>query len=483
MMMKKTIAMLAAFVCLCIAVSEQKTFAQSASAQPEIASQWQGKRVAFLGDSITDADQVQTTNNVFWNNLKDILGIEPYVYGISGHRMNQIIGQGEKLESEHGQSVDAIVVFIGTNDYNASIPLGEWYRYSDEVTTEDGPVEVTRRHRELIYDDSTFRGRANNTVRWLKTHYPDKQIIFMTPIHRGFARFSDSNIQPPEDYANANGNFIDEYIDAVKEIATVWAIPVIDLAAVSGLYPSLDEHARYFRNARMDRLHPNTPGQLRMAYSIAYQLMSYPASFPKYIALSFDDGPNTTITPKVLDVLEENGVKASFFVIGQNITKESAAVMQRAAAMGCTIENHSLTHQHMSHFDEKTIKDEIAKTDALVEKYVGRTPKFFRPPYIDHNQLMHDSIAKIFISGVGCNDWVKEVTAEQRLETMLKTIKDGDIFLLHDFEGNENTVEALRKLIPEMKSRGFTFVTIPELFEIRGRALPEHDRRIYTNVY
>ncbi len=208
-----------------------------------------------------------------------------------------------------------------------------------------------------------------------------------------------------------------------------------------------------------------------------------PGADGKYIALSFDDGPNTTITPMVLDVLEENGVKASFFVIGQNITEESAVVMQRAAKMGCTIENHSMTHQHMSRFDEKTIKDEIAKTDALVEKYVGRTPKFFRPPYIDHNPLMHDSIAKIFISGVGCNDWVKEVTAEQRLETMLTTIKDGDIFLLHDFEGNENTVEALKKLIPEMKSRGFTFVTIPELFEISGKELPEYDRKIYTNVY
>lgn len=222
-----------------------------------------------------------------------------------------------------------------------------------------------------------------------------------------------------------------------------------------------------------------------IAASMVLGLTAYAQSdvAAKYIALSFDDGPNTTITPMVLDVLEENGVKASFFVIGQNINEESAVVMQRAAAMGCTIENHSMTHQRMSRFDEQTIKDEIAKTDALVEKYVGRTPKFFRPPYIDHNPLMHDTIAKIFISGVGCNDWVKEVTAEQRLETMLNTIKDGDIFLLHDFEGNENTVEALKKLIPEMKRRGFTFVTIPEIFEISGRELPEHDRRIYTNVY
>ncbi|MBO6238802.1 MAG: SGNH/GDSL hydrolase family protein, partial [Bacteroidales bacterium] len=77
------------------------------SAQPLLRSQWEGARVAFLGDSITDARQIGSTNNIYWNNLIDILGIQPYVYGISGHRMNQIVGQGERLEREHGQEVDA----------------------------------------------------------------------------------------------------------------------------------------------------------------------------------------------------------------------------------------------------------------------------------------------------------------------------------------------------------------------------------------
>ena len=218
--------------------------ATAAFAQPQfIESQWNGRRVAFLGDSITDARQIAQTNNIYWNFLKDILGIEAYVYGISGHRMNQIIGQGERLMAEHGQEVDAILVFIGTNDYNGNIPLGEWYTYSDRKTIDDGPVEVVRRHRELNFDDSTFRGRANTTVRWLKTNYPDKQIIFMTPIHRGYAKFNDKNIQPEESFANACGNFIDEYVQTVREIADVWAVPVIDLSAISGLYPMLDEHA------------------------------------------------------------------------------------------------------------------------------------------------------------------------------------------------------------------------------------------------
>ena len=283
--------------------------AVAAAAQPLLPSQWAGARVAFLGDSITDERQIPTTNNIYWNNLVDILGIRPYVYGISGHRMNQIIGQGERLEREHGQEVDAILVFIGTNDFNGNVPLGEWYSYSIEKTVDDGPEEVERKHREPVYDDATFKGRANTTLRWHKTHYPDKQIIFLTPIHRGYAKFSDKNIQPPESFANDNGYFIDDYVQAVKELANVWAVPVIDLNSVSGLYPLLDAQAPYFRNPDSDRLHPNTPGQLRMAWAIACQLLAYPAVFPKYVAVELDDSEDARPLPEdVLDTVRDGDI-------------------------------------------------------------------------------------------------------------------------------------------------------------------------------
>ena len=178
-----------------------------------------------------------------------------------------------------------------------------------EKTIDDGPEEVERKHRELVYDDATFRGRANTTLRWLKTHYPDKQVIFLTPIHRGYAKFNDKNIQPPESFANDNGYFIDDYIQAVREIATVWAVPVIDLASISGLYPMLDEHTRYFRNADTDRLHPNTPGQLRMAWAIAYQLLGYPARFPKYVAVEMDYAEDAAPLPAdVLDTVRDGDI-------------------------------------------------------------------------------------------------------------------------------------------------------------------------------
>lgn len=202
----------------------------------------------------------------------------------------------------------------------------------------------------------------------------------------------------------------------------------------------------------------------------------------KLIALSFDDGPNLVTTPKVLDVLEENGVKASFFLIGQYINDESAAMMQREKALGCDIENHSFTHSQMSSLTEEQIRDEIAQTSALIKKYVGTEPQFFRPPYINHNELMHQCIDLTFICGQGCNDWEADVTAEQRAQAVIASAADGQIVLLHDFEGNDNTVEALKTIIPELKAQGFKFVTVPELFEAKGVALEPNNGKIYTNV-
>ena len=92
-------------------------------------SQWKGKKVAFLGDSITD-HCTSATN--YWGYLELDLGLKPLVYGVNGHQMSQIKGQAEKLKKDHGDDVDAIFIFAGTNDYFADVPLGKWYDYTME---------------------------------------------------------------------------------------------------------------------------------------------------------------------------------------------------------------------------------------------------------------------------------------------------------------------------------------------------------------
>ena len=198
------------------------------------------------------------------------------------------------------------------------------------------------------------------------------------------------------------------------------------------------------------------------------------------IALTFDDGPNTVITPQVLDLLEELGILASFFLIAQNITPESAEVVRRAKAMGCDIENHTLTHPFMDKLSLEEIRKEVDTCTEKIVAITGEEPKFFRPPFIAVSKEMYDNIDMTFICGAGCEDWVPTVTAEQRAERVLANAEDGQIVLLHDMQWNQNTVDALKTIIPELKKRGYEFVTVTQLFE-RKNVTPQRGW-LYSNA-
>lgn len=248
------------------------------SAQSLIAHPWQGKRVAYFGDSITDPRN-SAAKKKYWHLLQEWLGITPYVYAVSGRQWNDIPRQADLLMKEHADSVDAIIILMGTNDYNNGVALGEWYYERDEEVMygHGHPKQLTPRRRQYHHmTDSTYRGRMNIALDRLKRMYPDKQIILMTPIHRGGFYRNDKNWQCTEDYTNQCGEYLQPYVDAVKEAADVWAVTVIDMNALSGLFPMMDEHAKYFNDSATDRLHPNDLGHERMAKVLMQQLIAIP---------------------------------------------------------------------------------------------------------------------------------------------------------------------------------------------------------------
>lgn len=198
------------------------------------------------------------------------------------------------------------------------------------------------------------------------------------------------------------------------------------------------------------------------------------------LALTFDDGPNTTTTNAVLDVLEQHGAVGTFFLIGDNINAGSAAAVQRAFAMGCELANHSRTHAHMPGLSAEAMLEEIRFVDACVYEMTGTHTGFFRPPYLAVSQLMYDTIPLPFIGGQGCNDFRDEVTTEERIQAVISGARDGQIILLHDYEGNHQTVEALRVIIPTLQAEGYRFVTLTELFAQHGKT-PERNR-LYNSV-
>lgn len=242
-------------------------------------SQWKGKRVAFLGDSMTDKRRIGTTY-VYWEYLNELLGIESFVYGISGNQWNHIYKQAEKLQAEKETNLDAILLFAGTNDYMHGTPIGKFFTQTTKQTNFNGK-EVTRKYRTPILNDSTFCGRINKAMSYLKNNFPQQQIIIMTPIHRGYAKFNDKNVQPDENFCNEQGLYVDAYVEVLKQAASYWAVPLIDLYSTSGLFPMAESHLQYFHNKETDRLHPNALGDYRLAKTIQYQLLALPSGFVK----------------------------------------------------------------------------------------------------------------------------------------------------------------------------------------------------------
>ena len=269
--MRQRLILLAVTALLCGAVHAQATFVHP----------WAKKRVAYFGDSITDPRN-NGSKKKYWHFLQEWLDIAPFVYAKSGRQWNDIPRQADMLQKEHGDSVDAIMIFIGTNDYNNGVPIGEWYDVKDEqVMFGHGHPKkmVDRKRRYPQMDGNTYRGRINIAIDKVKRMYPTKQIVLITPIHRAGFYANEKNWQCTEDYTNQGDIYIDEYIDAVKEAGNVWAVPVIDMNSLGGLFPMIDEHGSYFHDKDTDRLHPNDKGHERMARTLYYQLAALPCTF------------------------------------------------------------------------------------------------------------------------------------------------------------------------------------------------------------
>ncbi len=201
----------------------------------------------------------------------------------------------------------------------------------------------------------------------------------------------------------------------------------------------------------------------------------------KYIAVTFDDGPNTSTTVEVLDVLKRYNTVGTFFLVGNNISEQSAQSVKRAVDMGCEICNHSKTHSVMTDMSAEDIAAEIRFTSDKAKEIAGYYPKFFRPPYIAVNDVMHNAIDIPFISGFGCTDWDDSVEPAQRFEKIMEQASHGGIILLHDMEGNDKTVAALDMIIPALQEMGYEFVTVSKLFELCG--ITPQKGIVYSNVY
>lgn len=180
----------------------------------------------------------------------------------------------------------------------------------------------------------------------------------------------------------------------------------------------------------------------------------------KQVALTFDDGPNYN-TNKVLEVLKEYNVPATFFVLGSKINKNES-ILQRIADNGHEIGNHTYNHKILTRLKEEEILKEIEDTNNKIYEVTGNYPKLLRPSYgIVNNTVKKLSEYPIIIWDIDTLDW-KYHNSKKIAKRVLSKVEDGDIILMHDVYSS--TANALKILIPELQKNGYIFVTVSELF-------------------
>lgn len=197
----------------------------------------------------------------------------------------------------------------------------------------------------------------------------------------------------------------------------------------------------------------------------------YPAN-AKLIALTFDDGPGGKTTPRLLDILKEKQVKATFFMVGKN-AERYPAIVQRVAEEGHVIGTHTYSHQRLTALTSQGIAEEIDKSMQIFTNILGVAPTLLRPPGGHYNDdvvaYTKDHHQRIIMWSVDTRDWESR-DRDKILETAFQEtaygVRDGAIVLMHDVY--DTTVDAVGEMIDRLKADGYTLVTVPELLRVRA---------------
>lgn len=189
----------------------------------------------------------------------------------------------------------------------------------------------------------------------------------------------------------------------------------------------------------------------------------------KKIALTFDDGPHPVYTEEILDILEEYGIRATFFVIGENV-EYYPDTFEKIQSHGHEIGNHTYSHPHMRGESATKLTAELRKTEALLQAKGALGTRLFRPPEGVCSDAVCEAAQKmgyaIILWTQDTKDW-SHTCSETIAKNLKKTVTSGDIILFHDYIASESpTPTALRKLIPALISDGYRFVTVSELIGV-----------------
>jgi len=194
----------------------------------------------------------------------------------------------------------------------------------------------------------------------------------------------------------------------------------------------------------------------------------------KTVALTFDDGPDPAYTPEILDILKQNNVKATFFVVGRH-AEEYPDLVKRIAQEGHEIGSHSYSHPfNLVMLSKERMKQEVTRSEQVITKITGKRPYLFRPPRGIYNKSLTDFLMErkytMVLWTLSSRDW-QEPSYKEITWRVTTGIRPGDIVLFHDSgsiimpEGGNRmcTIQALPYIIKDLKEKGYRFVTVSDM--------------------
>lgn len=186
------------------------------------------------------------------------------------------------------------------------------------------------------------------------------------------------------------------------------------------------------------------------------------------VALTYDDGPQPSVGNRIMDCLAQYDGKATFFLVGERVPGFAAEV-QRMAAEGHEIANHTQNHVYLQKADAGTIQSQVAQCNATIQAASGSAPTLMRLPGGNHNAVVRANVNMPMIQwSIDTLDW-KTRNADSTVNTILSQVKDGDIILMHELYSQ--TADATERVVPELVNRGFQLVTVSEMAAAKGYGL------------
>jgi peptidoglycan/xylan/chitin deacetylase (PgdA/CDA1 family) len=190
-------------------------------------------------------------------------------------------------------------------------------------------------------------------------------------------------------------------------------------------------------------------------------------SGPKYIALTFDDGPHKVLTPRLLDGLKETGAKVTFFVMGVKVDMHPT-ILRRAMSEGHEVANHAWNHPVLSRLPWEEVSRQLSDTSSALFNVTKERPKVMRPPYGNTNRRLNERIYQetsmpAIMWSLDTQDWQRP-GINAIVERVHKKATGGTVILCHDI--HPDTVAAVLQFVPEMQKNGFVFKTVSELIKM-----------------